>query len=69
LLVATQSETSDEAAQTFEASMGKLKKLEVATGYVELLREVDALRLVGLTNTRARATKIDRNTVLNAPLL
>lgn len=44
LLVATQSETSDEAAQTFEASMGRLKKLEVAAGYVELLKEVDALR-------------------------
>lgn len=44
LLVTTQSETSDEAAQTFEASMGRLKKLEVAAGYVELLKEVDALR-------------------------
>lgn len=50
LLVATQSETSDEAAQTFEASMGRLKKLEVAAGYVELLKEVDALRWVTLTN-------------------
>lgn len=27
----------------FEASMGRLKKLEVAAGYVELLKEVDAL--------------------------
>jgi hypothetical protein len=50
LLVATQSETSDEAAQTFEASMGRLKKLEVAAGYVELLKEVDALRWVNLIN-------------------
>jgi len=44
LLVATQSETSDEAAQTFDASMGRLRKLEVAAGYVELLKDVDALR-------------------------
>ena len=44
LLVATQSETSDEAAQTFAASLEKLRKLEVAAGYVELLKEVDALR-------------------------
>jgi hypothetical protein len=43
LLVATQSETSDEAAQTFAASMGSLRKLEVAAGYVELLKDVDAL--------------------------
>jgi hypothetical protein len=50
LLVATQSETSDEAAQTFEASMGRLKKLEVAAGYVELLKEVDALRWVNLAH-------------------
>jgi hypothetical protein len=50
LLVATQSETSDEAAQTFEASMGRLRKLEVAAGYVELLKEVDALRWVHLVN-------------------
>lgn len=41
----TQSETSDDAAQKFEASMEKLRKLEVATGYVELLQEVDRLRL------------------------
>lgn len=50
LLVATESETSDEAAQTFEASMGRLKKLEVAAGYVELLKEVDALRWANSIN-------------------
>lgn len=44
LLVATQSETSDDAARKFEASMARLRKLEIATGYVELLKEVDALR-------------------------
>ena len=36
--------------QTFETSMGRLKKLEVAAGYVELLKEVDALRWVNLIN-------------------
>jgi RAD50-interacting protein 1 len=44
LLIVTQSETSDEAVQKFEASMERLRKLDVATGYVELLKEVDALR-------------------------
>lgn len=44
LLVATQSETSDDAARMFEASMERLRKLEIAAGYVELLKEVDALR-------------------------
>ncbi|KAM0717026.1 hypothetical protein Q7P37_006878 [Cladosporium fusiforme] len=43
LLIATQSETSDEAARKFEASMARLRKLEIATGYVELLREADTL--------------------------
>lgn len=41
----TQSETSDDAVQKFEASMDKLRKLDVAAGYVELLKDVDALRL------------------------
>jgi RAD50-interacting protein 1 len=45
LLIVTQSETSDEAVQKFEASMERLRKLEVAAGYVELLKEVDALRI------------------------
>jgi len=43
-LVVTQSETSDDAAQKFEASMARLRKLEVAAGYVELLTEVERLR-------------------------
>ena len=58
LLVATQSEASDEAAQTFEASMGRLKKLEVAAGYVELLKEVDALRSVNLINKGTREQRL-----------
>nr|OQO31966.1 hypothetical protein B0A51_00307 [Rachicladosporium sp. CCFEE 5018] len=40
LLVVTQSETSDEAAEKFQESMDRLGKLEVAAGYVELLGEV-----------------------------
>ncbi|CAK3972207.1 rint-1 family [Lecanosticta acicola] len=44
LLIVTQSETSDEAVQKFEESMGRLRKLDVAAGYVELLKEVDALK-------------------------
>lgn len=58
LLVATQSETSDEAAQTFEASMGRLKKLEVAAGYVELLKEVDALRWVNLKHVNMKRQEL-----------
>ncbi|KAK5132871.1 hypothetical protein LTR08_008587 [Meristemomyces frigidus] len=44
LLVVTRSETSDDAVRTFEASMERLRKLDVAAGYVELLKEVDGLR-------------------------
>ncbi|GAB7365850.1 hypothetical protein MBLNU230_g7181t1 [Neophaeotheca triangularis] len=43
LLIVTQSETSDEAVEKFEASMARLRKLDVAAGYVELLKEVEAL--------------------------
>ena len=44
LLIVTQSETSDDAVQKFEASTERLRKLDVAAGYVELLKEVDGLR-------------------------
>ena len=44
LLSVTQSETSDDAVQKFDASMDKLRKLDVAAGYLELLQEVDTLR-------------------------
>ncbi|EMD00111.1 hypothetical protein BAUCODRAFT_365546 [Baudoinia panamericana UAMH 10762] len=43
LLMVTQSETSDEAVRKFEASWEKLRKLDIAAGYVELLKEVDVL--------------------------
>ncbi|KAJ4384746.1 hypothetical protein N0V86_000348 [Didymella sp. IMI 355093] len=43
LLVMTASETSDEAVPRFEAALGTLQRLDVAGGYMELLREVDVL--------------------------
>ncbi|KAF2666574.1 hypothetical protein BT63DRAFT_375958 [Microthyrium microscopicum] len=43
LMLITQSDTSDEAAQKFEASMDKLNKLSVAKEYVRLLQDVDTL--------------------------
>ncbi|KAH9824518.1 RINT-1 / TIP-1 family [Teratosphaeria destructans] len=45
LLTVTQSETSDQAVAKFEASMERLRQLDVAAGYVELLKEVDSLRM------------------------
>ena len=44
LLVVTASETSDDAVPRFEAVLGTLQRLDVAGGYLELLREADALR-------------------------
>jgi hypothetical protein len=45
LLITTQSETSDDAVKNFESSMERLRKLDVAAGYIELLKEVDVLRM------------------------
>ncbi len=44
LLIITQSETSDEAVRRFESSMEKLRRLDIAKGYVELLQEVESLK-------------------------
>ena len=44
LLIVTQSETSDDAVKKFDASMEKLRRLEVAKYYVDLLAHVDHLR-------------------------
>lgn len=46
LLLATQSDSSEDAVQRFEKIMERLRKLDLATGYVALLQEVDALRCV-----------------------
>ena len=42
----TNSETSDVAVKKFESLMNKLQRLDVASSYVDLLREVDELRFV-----------------------
>ena len=44
LMIVTRSETSDEAAAVFAKSVEKLQRLDVATGYVQMLQEVDRLR-------------------------
>ncbi|TKA27986.1 hypothetical protein B0A50_04052 [Salinomyces thailandicus] len=44
LLLVTQSETSDDAVRKFEGSMARLQKLDIAAGYVELLKEVELLK-------------------------
>ncbi|KAH0282196.1 hypothetical protein M436DRAFT_55625 [Aureobasidium namibiae CBS 147.97] len=44
LQVVTQSETSDDALQKFDSSMARLRKLDMASGYAEMLQEVDTLR-------------------------
>jgi len=46
LKIVTRSETSDDAIRKFDASMEKLHRLDVATGYMELLAEVDVLRFM-----------------------
>lgn len=42
--IITQSETSDEAVRIFESSMEKLRRLDIAKGYLDLLQEVEGLR-------------------------
>ena len=44
LMVITRSDTSDEAVQKFDASMSKLKQLDITKGYVDLLAEIQHLR-------------------------
>jgi hypothetical protein len=44
LQVVTQSDTSDDALRKFETSMERLRKLDMASGYAEMLQEVDTLR-------------------------
>lgn len=40
----TRSDASDQAAQRFEESIQKLRKLEISKGYVALLQEAEKLR-------------------------
>lgn len=44
LKIITQSETSDDAVRIFESSMEKLRRLDVAKGYLSLLQDVEQLR-------------------------
>ena len=46
LLIVTRSETSDDAVRRFDASLERLRRLDVAKGYMELLAEIDTLGLV-----------------------
>lgn len=46
LLIVTNSETSDVAVRKFSESMERLGRLDVAKGYVELLKTVERLGLV-----------------------
>ncbi|KAL1303236.1 hypothetical protein AAFC00_006651 [Neodothiora populina] len=43
LMIVTQSETSEEAIQRFQSSTDRLHRLDVASGYAEMLKEVDVL--------------------------
>lgn len=44
LLIVTQSETSDDAVEKFDADIRSLQRLEIATTYVELLAHIEDLR-------------------------
>ena len=48
-MIVTRSETSDDAVKLFEASMEKLRRLDIATGYMEVFKEVDNLKRVTQT--------------------
>lgn len=43
LITLTQSDSLEQAARAFDMSMGKLHKLEVASGYIDILQDADKL--------------------------
>ncbi|KAF1988238.1 hypothetical protein K402DRAFT_374019 [Aulographum hederae CBS 113979] len=49
LRIITQSDASEDAVRRFESSMNHLQRLDILNGYVELLKEVDALSKECLT--------------------
>lgn len=49
LKIIAQSDTSDDAVGKFESSMDKLRRLDVASGYMELLQEVEKINSEGRT--------------------
>ena len=61
LQVITSSEASDDAVERFEAVLERLQRVDVASGYLELLREVDAL------STQAHARLQTSNEAALAP--
>jgi len=44
LIIITQSEAVEDAVRRFDASLGKLRRLELANGYLGLLAEVERLK-------------------------
>lgn len=62
-MIITQSETSDEALKRFESSLERLRRLDVASGYAEMLKEVDALRYDHCSFGQKQSL---RNTAMNA---
>ena len=53
LLDITEAKTSDGAVTMFESSMGKLRRLDLATGYLQMLQEVDSLEFDGNSSSIA----------------
>ncbi|MCJ1246578.1 hypothetical protein MMC30_003787 [Trapelia coarctata] len=53
LLIVTRSETSDDAVHKFDSSMEKLRRLDIAKGYVDLLAKVEELSAQARRNFRA----------------
>lgn len=48
----TGADTSDDAVKSFEVSMQKLRRLDIATGYLEILQEVDQLSAQALADLK-----------------
>lgn len=49
LMILTESDTTESAAKEFETRLEKLRGLEIAKGYMEILGDVDVVRLVAET--------------------
>ena len=60
LKVITHSETSQDAVRRFEASLSKLRRLDLANGYLGMLAEVNRLRSVRHDHRRNRSKSTDK---------
>jgi hypothetical protein len=59
LLDVTHSQAADDAVERFEASMARLRNIDLAAGYVEMLLEVDRLRFVNnISSQRASVVRV-----------